>query len=526
MAAQRSDRLFVLAVGLVLTVVTSVPYAVGLLADLEGRFDWHLVFEADQNAYFGFMRQAREGAFFLTNPFTPEYHRPVVVNLEWAAVGYLARGTGLSLEATYHLLRGVFVLVFCGALHWLSGFLFETRLARRLVLLLLGFGGGFGWLLYLPGIGAQLNPRLFLDLGVGFHPFFWMLLQPHFLMGETLALLCLGLFLRGETTDDVRWHTGASALCAVLGLVRPYDVLHVLSALGLYTALRGLRGPERRTALWRGVLVATPSLAVLGYYLWLFRHPVIRWWAIQNSLAPLVPSVVALSLGGSALLLLSLLATPGQAGGRRPAATLLGCSAFAAFALYYAYPLLASSAQFGTMLVVPTVLVGLMGREAILVRLSRRGAWGAALLAGAVGLNALGSVALVARHTAEVARGAHRTPEAVLEAYAWLGTHARPGEVVLASDEHSNRLPRFTPVRVVSGQSFFTADYASKSRAVARFFDPRTDERWRQALVERFQVRFVVSEVGDGRGWDPAHSVLFREVFRNEALAIFVPERR
>jgi len=146
----------VLGAASALAIVTSIPYAVGLAADLDGEFAWHLVFEADINAYLGFIRQAEQGAFRFTNPSAPEPHRPVVVNLEWAAVGHFARLAGLSLEAAFHVMRLVFVFVLCGALHWLAGFVLEARLARRPLLLAVATGGGFGWLLAVPVLGAGI----------------------------------------------------------------------------------------------------------------------------------------------------------------------------------------------------------------------------------------------------------------------------------------------------------------------------------------------------------------------------------
>ncbi len=522
MRARASDRLFVLGVASALAIVTSIPYAVGLAADLDGDFAWHLVFEADINAYFGFIRQAEQGAFLFTNPFTPEPHRPVVVNLEWAAVGHFARLTGLSLEAAFHVMRLVFVFVLCGALHWLAGFVLETRLARRLLLLAVATGGGFGWLLEVPALGAGLVPARFLDLSVGFHPFFWMLLQPHFLMGEALSLLTLGLFLKGEESHDLRWHAAAAACGAGVGLVRPYNLLHLLAAVGIYTILSLSRGKGRRAALVPGLLFAAPSLLVLAYYLALFRfHPVLRWWAIQNSLSPFVPSLVALALGLVVALVLVRLAGPRSQRPLRPGNTLVGCSAFAAVALYYAYPLLASSAQFSTALVVPLALVGMQGRESLLAGVAGAGIRGRSLLAAVLVVNALTSGVLVVRHTQAVASGAHHLSAPVVEAYRWIGAHARPRDVVLGSYEHSNRLPRHADVRVVCGQSFFTAEYGAKARAVERFYDRRTEERWRQAFLRRFGVRFVLAEAGAESGHDPGTSMGLREVFRNDALVVF-----
>jgi hypothetical protein len=239
---------------------------------------------------------------------TPEPHEPVLFNLEWLLLGKLAALMGGSMEFAFQVVRIGWIFALCIAVYWLCSFLFDTVMVRRIVFAAILLGGGFGWVLHIPGLGGLLPGRLFLDIGAGIHPFFWMLLQPHFLIAASMALLTLCFFLRAETGGAKRDYLLAAVACFLAGAMRPFEMLYLVVAISLYMLMVAVwkrdAGPASRQVLRS--LVVCVSIPLLIYYVWLFEfHDVFRWLGIQNVLAPPLPGSLLLSLGLAGVLLVS-----------------------------------------------------------------------------------------------------------------------------------------------------------------------------------------------------------------------------
>ena len=168
------------------------------------------------------------------------------------------------------------------------------------------------------------------DLNAGIHPFFWLFLHPHFLIGEALVVLALWAVLEGERTGRTVFYLAAGALAAIAGLVRPYDMLFLQAVAVLFAAAIAIR--ERKV------------------------DPVFQWWGRQGVNGP--PPVLSLLLGLG--LLVPFLVVGLVAARRRPwtpGEILMACAAMAGAVLTYSYPWLRFSFQFVTTLVVPTLLL-------------------------------------------------------------------------------------------------------------------------------------------------------------------------
>ena len=135
---------FIVLAGLGLALATSIPYVLGhLLPFPDSRFNENLVFDIDMNAHFAYARQAAAGHWLFYNPMTPEPHAPVFFNLEWLLLGKLAAVMGGSVELAFQAVRIAWIFVLCFALYWLSSFLFDTIVMRRIVFTAIMLGGGF-----------------------------------------------------------------------------------------------------------------------------------------------------------------------------------------------------------------------------------------------------------------------------------------------------------------------------------------------------------------------------------------------
>ncbi len=233
---------------------------------------------------------------------------------------------------------------------------------------------------------------------------------------------------------------------------------------------------------------------------------------MQIVLPPLGIGLLAVSLGLTAVLFVAGLLRLATVKGKPGPHVLMLCCALSSLACLYAFPVRRISLQFITTLLVPAVLVGAIGCQAAVARLWNRGKLAIILL---LAINSFTSAVLLRASIGAVSRGEHRTDRDLLAAYQWLQDHSQPREVVLASIENSNRIPRYTHNTVFCGYAFSTVRYKEKAALLQQFFLQGTPDAWRQTLLSEYHVSYVL--VG-------SHGALPRtEVFRNPAAAICKP---
>ncbi len=515
----RPGRRFALLCALVLGALTSVPYLLARLPRFEGSSpSVQLGFVHDMNAYLAFIRQAADGAWLFHNPFTAEPHDAALFNLEWLFAGKVAALFGGALGAGFQAERLVGIAVLCCALYALCRRLLATERAARVALVAVLLGGGFGWWTAFRGLRRPLASIEFLDLRAGIHPFLWMVLQPHFLIAQALAVTALALLLRAEETRARRTYAAAGLACLAAGACRPFDMLYLWTATGLFVLVGLARREGLRAAFDRSLLVFV-SAPLMLYYLWVFEfHPVFKWWGIQNELGPPQLLGLALSLGLAAFLFPLGVARAAAGRFRHPPALLLCCCAAASLGLVYSYPLLSFTLQFATSSLIPLALLAAYGLAPALARPAR---WAAPVTVLLLVLNAGTSFVVAERVVREVWGGDHRIEDGRLEAYAQLEQVVRPGDVVLAGFQDANRIPRHTGATVYCGYLFATVEYQRKMNEVFGYFTASTPTR-RAAFAAENGIRWVFVDPRDPqvRGFDPASDPGLRVVFRNDVATL------
>jgi hypothetical protein len=489
-----SEFRFVAFFALALLLLSSIPYLCGhFLSFPNTRFNEHLSFDPDFNAYFGFMRQAQQGQWLLYNPFTPEPHAPVFFNLEWLLMGKLSALFQISLEASMQWVRVVSLFLLCGSFYWLASLLFPAVLMRRFVLAMAMLGGGFGWLLQIPGLDAPGRIGRFMDLYAGLHPFFWMIAQPHWLIVQGLALAAFCTFLLAERNGSVKLYVLSGALTTVVGAMRPWDIVYILLGIVFYMmAVTTLTWDSIRRHLPRLIVLLMP-MPLLLYYQWLFKsHDLFRWYYIQN--VGRGPEPTSLVLGGGAAMLVFLLSLGrlGNFSGKPAARILIPCCALSALALMYSHPLFGNTWQFHQTFLIPALLVAAMTIEPVVEALLKRTRWTYVGIAAFLAGNSLTSFALVKTFTAEVRRGEHRTGQGLLQAFEWLQTNSRPRDVVMANFEISNQIPRYTHNATFCGYAISTVAFDKKTAQVRQFYSSDTDDSFRKRLAAEYSIHYVI----------------------------------
>src|SRR5581483_9407585 len=162
-------------------------------------FSGVLQHSADSNNYLAYVHQSQSGQWLFYNPMTAESHAAVFFNLEWLAIGKLAWLLRISPAAATNVLRICFIALMSYGVYWLSSFFLCTRLVRRIALIVIMTGGGFGWIAAVHLLHVKLDSSYFIDLSNGnLFPFYWALKLPHFMFSETCAVFGFCFFFRVE----------------------------------------------------------------------------------------------------------------------------------------------------------------------------------------------------------------------------------------------------------------------------------------------------------------------------------------
>jgi hypothetical protein len=281
----RSEFGFILLCAVVVGLMTSLPYTIGWsLADRDTIFTGVLAHDTDSNNYLAYGNEAASGSWLFHNPMTGEPHRAVFFNLEWLAIGKTAYLLHISLPAATNLMRLLCIGLMSFGVYWLSAFVSEDKVVRRVALAAIMTGGGFGWIVAVHLLHVPLNSSYFLDLSnANLFPFHWALKIPHFLVSETFVVFGLCFFLRGEHRGLVCDYLAAGVCYLAAGCCRPYDMLYLMASTGLFLIYSSVR--SRAVGSFIRMLPILLCLPLLLYYYWIFKvHPFFVSGASQGDL--------------------------------------------------------------------------------------------------------------------------------------------------------------------------------------------------------------------------------------------------
>jgi hypothetical protein len=510
---------FIVSFGLILCVVTTLPYLVGHFVSYPGTaFTGIIEHSADTNNYLSYANQAAAGKWLFRNQMTGEPHGDVFFNLEWLLIGKIAALLHVSLAMGLSILRLFCLLLMSYGVYWLSAFSLKTIFARRVAMVAIMAGGGFGWMAALHLLHIRIDSSYFLDLTAALQfPFYWALKLPHFLVSETFVVMGLCFFLRAETRHSVADYVAAGACYLASGACRPYDMLFLMCATGLYLAI-DCRARLNWDLLRRGLPISI-CVPLLGYEFWIFKiHPVFRWWSLPG-LPPPSPWLLALSFGLSFLLFVAAL-WRWKTMNLHGAPALMACCLGLSVLFVYTYRFAHFSFQFATNIVVPLVMLGLIALEGFITRW-REKRWGTALIIGLLVVNSLTSVALTGQAIVLAAKGDFRINQQQLEAFSWLDRHSQPNDLVLANYEISNHLPQYTHNAAFCGYGN-TVQYAHKSQAQLAFFRDNASAEFRAELLTQNGIRFLFATPEEaGRLRSAGQRLPLTEIYRNDAAVVY-----
>lgn len=520
----RSEFRWVLVASLAVILFASLPTLYGwALADEDHIYTGFVYNTEDGNSYIAKMRLGARGEWLFHLFYSPEPHEPALVFPFHLLLGKLGAAIGLPHMLTYHVARALLGLGLLITVYVFVAYFIQEVTTRRLAWALVAMGSGLGWLLTALGKSDWLG-TLPPDFWVP-EAFMFLVLYnlPHLALAQSLLLWSLLWTLQAFEKRDLR--RGLVAGLAAFGMtwIVPFYAGVLVSAMGAYLVLLILRC--RCIPRWEVGLTALVGLFVLPaviYNAWVFTaNPAFRVWAAQkNNPSPhplhyllgyawlLVPAVwgakslirgeFALGTRSKDLQLLPLLWVMGSI-----------CLAYVPFVSQR------------RMIVLMQVSLALLAAPCLHTWFGKR-RW---MVVTYVALASLSNLLLVAGSLQPISE--QKTPiyrpAAEIAALEWLDLYAEPGETVLASYQVGNATPAWTDLRVFIGHGPETLHSAEKQEDLGRFFDPATDDAWRQMLLRDFGLDYIFHgpherELGD---WDPSNAQYLTPLYREGAYAIY-----
>lgn len=538
---QPRELLFPLGVGIAVVVLGTLPYLYAYHTQGAGEVFMGFIGRGTPgaNGYFMFARQAVEGHWLFVNQMTPEPTPRAYFSLQWLAFGLFSKWTGLSLVATFHLGRVLSVLLYVLAVYYLAAQCLEDAFRRRLALCLTVFGSGLGWMIWAVNKTLHAGLPLSFDLQ-GVSIFGYLINNPHFIRAGLCSALQYAFLIRGEQSGRLRYFVFSGLASEGHSIIRPYHVPETFLVYALFPILLCIR--ERRLVPRRILNYGVAALVALPGALYLVITTLsnvlgMAGWFRQS---PLLLEQI-LWVGLPFLAVCGYFAFFGMADARqaKPSSLMLSAWLGLSWLLVNAFPYFNAGFEqaFAAFTLAPPILL----MRGPLPLLHDRLASGFPRLAAAFArkqVQYLAAIALVllcspssvyvyARFFKDLH---HPVPpwryyldSGVHNAITWLETNARTNDVVLASHDTSQFVPRMSACKVVSGHDMLTANYYEKNRLVDRFFRIRGEDGFKRWLADTFNVHYVVFGPYEryGGGMDPADHPWLHEEFRHGNTTVY-----
>jgi len=459
--------------GGLLLVMLSIPLLWAYAAAVPDRvFMGILVNPLDGMSYQAKMIQGYQGSWLFHLPYTPEPHHGVFLFTFYLGLGHLARLLGLQPILVFHAVRlvgGMFMFI---ALYRFVSDWTDSVAQRQITWLLAVVGTGFGWMALLFG---HATPDM-LILPEAF-PLQAVYANAHFPWAIAIAVTIAHLLVSAALDETLTYpDLDLKTLALVTGVILLVSISpFMLVPLGAgYAALCAWRAWEKRRLpqrelTWGGLLL-TFALPLALYNGWAISpiNPIFQGWMEQN-LTPSPPVWDYLIAFGPLLVL----AGCGVWGSRKhfqASDAFLSGWIVATFACLY-LPI-GLQRRFAMGVVVPLAIYAGTGLWRVIApKVQDRWRFALTLLAFLTfAPTTILAIVLPMYGTLDRESGfSYYISRAENESLIWLGQHAGPQDVVLASPEFSLFIPTVGP-RVVYGHPFETLNAEARRSEVLDYY--------------------------------------------------------
>ncbi len=484
---QLSEWRLPLAMGLVLAVVTAVPYVYGYIVQPPGHvFMGFFYLGDDANTYLAKMRQGWEGAWAWQNRYTTEASPTAYLFVFWLVLGHIAAALHLPLIVTFHLARVAAAFALMAAAWMFIRHFVQDPTARRFAFFLLAVGLGMGYVIQALGHPVILGNRTdTLDWRMPeLTAFYSVLALPHFAWSGVFAAAGGALTLTAIQRGSLK--LGVLAGLAWLGQASIHPQMPILMGGAVALALV-LRPARPRGWAAAAIAFAIPAPYILYSYLAFVGNPEVQRWTFHSKNA-LPPETFSLFFAIAPQLLLALTGIPGALRRRsREDLFLVAWLVLLAAILYLPNPAGDLRRRFLDGIYLPLVVLGARGMyEAILPRL--RSLRARRLIPFTyVSFAAIGSAFLILAPLAVAGQPQYTVTTAEYDGLTWLGSE--PAGRVLAMPGVGLYVPAYSADTVYVGHYDETFDYVNKTQIALSVLTGRTDI---EQFVQENHIRYVV----------------------------------
>lgn len=495
----KRDWWFAAGWGIILAAISFIPHLVAYLRTPEG---FHYMQTAhpvwvDSNSYFAWIRQAADGHWLFDFAFTSEPHLRAMFHPVFLVMGLLVR-VGIPLAFVWYGVDFLAAIALGMTIYLFSAWFFRKTGKRVFATVLTSTGGGFGFIYYLLHAWPS-DQWLPVDIGLTEATIGRSILWPFiFELAVVLLLWSFMLFLRYCDTGRTRLLVLAAITGFFLNITHPYDAMIFFLVLTVYTFIR-YQGSRLKALI---LLMSVALLPTLYHLILVLVDPVFRAHSNFNLYSPFPAAYV---LGFGFLLVLAAVGALAKMFSRvefkeRHWMFLIVWTLLVPVMVYF-------PVNFQRRLIegaiVPIGMLAAAGCMTIwetrfIQKLLPSVAFLRALIVGAVSVGVVftfGFTALVALviDVQDVVRGGfpYYLSDNELEAASWLDSHASESDVLLASSEMGNFLPRLTGSRVYMGHGMQTVRAIEKYQEVIAFFTGNMTIPEREAFVQDRGIAYV-----------------------------------
>lgn len=276
---------FVFFFSIMIMILTTLPYLYGYLtAPQEKQFTGtHTINLFDTYWYISLIEQAREGNILFTYLSYPEFQQKIIFHPLFLIMGWFAGIFNMPNILTYHFFRVLLGIVFLWVSYVFISYFLKDILKRKMALIFLSIGSGFGWITVITGKFNQLPSA---DIWMkGINGFLTLYESPQNIMAAILVLIIFISFLSLIKYEKTKNAIICGAGILLLVLIHPYEIVTVILTLFLYF-LYSIKSKNLSKKFLYGKLSIIFLFFLFGLayiYYTITNSPILAMWAKEHA---------------------------------------------------------------------------------------------------------------------------------------------------------------------------------------------------------------------------------------------------